>query len=455
MSSGRQNTGCKAARLLLASALFVCGTSGAQAPHAFVGLGLADEPGVAGSVVGALAPDGPAARAGVKLRDVIIALNGSGIQNSQQLTEAVRALQAGDMLHLTLLRGAERLNINVAAGAATPSGAAQRESVAPGGEGGTDTAPLLTRYKSFEDPLEQAFRIEVPADWQSIGGLARRSALQFNAFLRSLSPDKMTYLFVGEPTLLSFVPPTPWRAKLHYSEGSLFDSGLGGLSMVLRPLSGQEFAKIYGQGALAGLCNGLKFTASSERPDMAASADKLVPSVAPAVSSGGEARFSCTHHQESMQARVEVVTRATRDNVMWNVIFLKGFVAPAHAAERTDALLTRVASTFKFDGAWLQKQSNLDEQAALAINRRMQEYFHREQSVIQNLNAVDESFASMDEIVSGYSTYHDAATGNSYTLSNTNPYKWIDNSSGRIFSTPSNVPPGFGGNLSPLSQVAQ
>ena len=146
---------------------------------------------------------------------------------------------------------------------------------------------------------------------------------------------------------------------------------------------------------------------------------------------------------------------ATADNVMWNVIFLKGFLAPAQAAERSEALLRHIGSTFKFDGAWLEKQSRLDEQAALAINRRMQEYFRQEQALIRNLTSVDESFSSMDEIVSGYSTYHDAATGNTYKLSNTNPYKWIDNSTGRIFSTPTNAPPGFGGNLTALSHLTQ
>jgi hypothetical protein len=447
---GNQTAAC----LLLIAGLCTWGSGAAQG-RAYLGMGLADEAGVEGTLVGVLAPEGPAAKAGVRLRDLIIAMNGARIENAQQLTLAVGALQAGDRLQLTLLRGqgaaAQRLVIAIVA-EGRPAEAASPPASEPGA---ADASSLATRFETFEDPLEHAFHIQAPADWRTVGGLARRSALQFNAFLRSLSADQMTYLFIGEPTLLSFVPPSAWRAKLHYTEGSLFDSGLGGISMVLRPLSGQEFAKLYGQGALSGLCSALRFTASSERPDMAAAADKLVASAAPSVSSGGEARFSCTHHHESMQARVEVVTRATRDNVMWNVIFLKGFVAPARAAERTEALLTQIGSTFQFDPAWLQRQSHLDQEAASAINRRMQEFFRQEQSVIEKLNAVDESFSSMDEIVSGYSTYHDAATGNTYQLANTNPYKWIDNSTGRIFSTPTNVPPGFGGNLSPLSHLAQ
>jgi hypothetical protein len=76
--------------------------------------------------------------------------------------------------------------------------------------------------------------------------IARRSALQINPFLRSLSPDKMTYLLIGEPVLRSYVPPTPLRNTLGYREGKLFDSGLGGLSMVLHFMRGTEFAQAYG-----------------------------------------------------------------------------------------------------------------------------------------------------------------------------------------------------------------
>jgi hypothetical protein len=229
---------------------------------------------------------------------------------------------------------------------------------------------------------------------------------------------------------------------------------VGGVSQVLHYMPGTEFARLYGQTALAGLCSGLEFSGSRERPDMAQNADKLVPTVVPSISTGGEARFSCRHDGQQTEARIEAVTRVTRDNIMWNVIFLKGFLAPASQADAADELLAHVGGSFKFNPAWLQRQSNLDQQAALDINRRMQEFFRQEAGVIQKLNSVDENFSSMDEIVSGYSTYHDAATGNDYKLSNVNPFKWTDNT-GRIFSTPTDVPPAWGGNLTPLAHVPQ
>ena len=314
------------------------------------------------------------------------------------------------------------------------------------------SAPV-SGYTTFSDPLEQAFTIQVPSGWKTVGGLARRAALQINPFVRSLSPDKTTYLIIGEPTLPGYVPPSQMRNTLGYREGRMFNSGLGGLSMVLHYMDGSEFARVYGQTAMQGLCTNLRFTGSRERSDMASSADRLVPTVIPSISTGGEARFSCTHGREEMEARMEVVTRTTRDSVMWNVIFLKGFIAPKAQAEKAEEILTHVGGSFNFNAAWLQRQSQIDQAAADQINRNMQQYFRQERAVINNLNAVDENFSSMDDIVSGYSTYHDAATGNDYKLSNTNPYKWTDPSTGRIVSTPNNIPPAWG-NYRPMPRIS-
>jgi len=413
-------------------------------PRGMIGLGLSDAPGISGAVVGIVTPGGPADRAGVLVQDVVTALNGEPVENSAALTRAVQALPPGRTVRLDIRRGGGSAQPVVIA---VVLGSADSANTPPPG------APF-SGYTAFTDPLEQSFTLEVPSGWRTVGGMARRSALQINAFVRSLSPDKMTYLMIGEPTLLTYVPPSPMRSTIGYREGKLFDSGVGGVSLVLHYMPGAEFARLYGQTALVGLCPGLTFAGSRERPDMAQNADKLVPAVAPSQSTGGEARFSCRHNGQDMEARIEAVTRITRDNIMWNVIFLKGFIARAAAAEQAEEMLSHVGGSFRFEPAWLQRQSSLDQQAADAINRRMQEFFRQEEGVIKDLGSVDESFSSMDEIVSGYSTYHDAATGNDYKLSNTNPYKWSDNT-GRIFSTPTNSPPPWGGNLSPLNRVAQ
>jgi hypothetical protein len=85
----------------------------------------------------------------------------------------------------------------------------------------------------------------------------------------------------------------------------------------------------------------------------------------------------------------------------------------------------------------------------------MQAMLRQERTFIEKLNSVDQNFQSMDEIVSGFSSYRDDSTGNTYSLNNTNPYKWIDPSSGRIISTPTNSPPPWAPAYRPLSRPSQ
>jgi hypothetical protein len=284
--------------------------------------------------------------------------------------------------------------------------------------------------------LEKAFTVDVPSGWRSEGGLARRAALQINPYVRSLSADKMTYLMLGEPTLPSFSPPSQMGNAIGHPEGTLYDAGLGGRALVLHYMPGTAFARMYGQTVLQGVCPGLRLASTHDRPDLARIANANWPTVIPSSSAGGEARFTCTHNHQEMEARVEAVTRTTRDNVMWGAILLQGYIAPRSQADKAEEILIHIGRSMKFSQAWIQMQNNLSQQAAEAINRRMQGTFRQQQAFVQKLNSVDEDFESMDELVSGFSSYHDERTGNNYSLSNTNGTAWIDDDTGRIILSP-------------------
>lgn len=308
-------------------------------------------------------------------------------------------------------------------------------------------------YTRLTDPLEQAFSLDVPAGWRSEGGLARRAALQINPYVRSLSPDKMTYLMLGEPTLPSFTPPSHMGNAIGHPEGTLYDAGLGGLALVLRYLPGAEFARVYGQTALQSVCPSLRFAAAQDRPDLARKANAQWPTVIPSRSDGGEVRFTCMHNKQEMDVRVQAATRITNDNIGWGVILLQALIAPKGQGDKAEEILNHMAASVSFSPAWIQKQNQLSAQAAIAINQRMQAIFRQERTFIEKLNSVDENFLSMDEIVSGFSSYRDTSTGQTYSLSNTNPFKWIDPSSGRIISTPNNSAPPWAPAYHPLTHV--
>jgi hypothetical protein len=430
-------------------------SAAALAQHAkgFFGVALKDATG-GGGEVGVIAPGSPAQLAGIRIGDVIVAVGGTPAADSNAVAGALGALAPGQATDLTVVRAGRRLQVHAVLGsqgggaAALSTASAAARTAAP-----VSVAPLkVTGYQTFTEPSEDAFTMEVPQGWATVGSLMRRAALEISPFVRTLSPDKMTYLMVGEPTLLTYTPPNAMTLRLGWREGSLHNGGLGGISMLLRYIPGAQFAKLYGQTALAGLCPQMHFEGTQERPDFAAAADKLIPTPIPSASTGGEASFTCRHGGQDMVVHVDAVTRGDRNNVLWNVIFLRAFVAPKSVAPAAEQVLEHMTTTFRYDENWVHLQDEISRRSADAIRAQVAQAERDEQGVISKLNATDENFSSIDDIVSGYSTYKDQQTGQTYKLSNTNPGKWVGDG-GRIISTPDNNPPPWTPSVRPLTRV--
>ncbi len=65
-----------------------------------------------GAVIAGVSPGSPAARAGLRQGDVILALNGESIENGRQLSLRVAEIAPGSQARLTILRGGERRDVN-------------------------------------------------------------------------------------------------------------------------------------------------------------------------------------------------------------------------------------------------------------------------------------------------------------------------------------------------------
>jgi putative serine protease PepD len=89
------------------------------AEHAFLGLGLSDGTATAdgvtraGALVKTVSSDSPAASAGIKADDVIVAIDGKAVAGAESLTGYVRAHASGDQVTLTLVRDGKSLDVDV------------------------------------------------------------------------------------------------------------------------------------------------------------------------------------------------------------------------------------------------------------------------------------------------------------------------------------------------------
>jgi S1-C subfamily serine protease len=69
-----------------------------------------------GAVVLVVEAGSPAASAGLQQGDVIVAINGNAITSADQVTQITRAHRPGQVLRLTVVRGTQRLTINLTLG---------------------------------------------------------------------------------------------------------------------------------------------------------------------------------------------------------------------------------------------------------------------------------------------------------------------------------------------------
>jgi len=88
--------------------------AGEAVDHAYLGVSLEDAD--SGARVAAVTGGGPAASAGVRVGDVIVAIDGDAVRSTDDVRGAVEARDVGAHATLTVLRGGEHVQVEVTLG---------------------------------------------------------------------------------------------------------------------------------------------------------------------------------------------------------------------------------------------------------------------------------------------------------------------------------------------------
>ena len=91
-----------------------------------------------GALIAEITPGGPGARAGLQVGDIVLSVNGQKISGSNELTRAVAATHAGDVMRLEVRRAGRVQTINVTSGVRPSIAALNRGDATPGDD---DTGP--------------------------------------------------------------------------------------------------------------------------------------------------------------------------------------------------------------------------------------------------------------------------------------------------------------------------
>ena len=165
---------------------------------------------------------------------MLLTAGGWGIKGSNQLKAAVKPT-SGNMKLIALHR------------AAYPAAATGATS--------GDVA-----WGKYEDPLEQAFTLEVPKGWTVKGGMFRLGYSDHRRMVDMTSPDGKINVRVGDVAI-----PTYFLPNQYHHEGEVYDLGAQAQGRVARYRSGQEFAQAYGRGSI---CAGMpELDAAANQPN--------------------------------------------------------------------------------------------------------------------------------------------------------------------------------------------
>jgi hypothetical protein len=260
----------------------------------------------------------------------------------------------------------------------------------------------------YEDPLEQAFTMEVPKGWTVKAGMFRLGFQDYRLMVDITSPDAKINFRLGDVSVPQYFLPNQF-----HREGEVDDLGASGQARFERYRTGQDFAAAYGKARFARLC-----WKSGQRQT---TLPPLTKTDAPEGmrATEGEATFTCDDSLGERTAYTYAQTSINGEN--WQVTNLASYVAPEAEVAFVRSVIIHVRKTYHINPSWLQYQREMGErgmayqqwrqdQRRKALGQQIAEFQENMQQMRNQVTAFEhgqvqrqKQFQAWDNIVSGIS----------------------------------------------------
>lgn len=255
-------------------------------------------------------------------------------------------------------------------------------------------------WVKYEDPMEQAFTVEVPKGWTVSGGMFRLGYSDHRPMIDMTSPDGTINIRVGDVAVGPY-----FLADQFHHEGEIYPLGAQGQPMVAHYRTGQQFAEAYGKARFTRLCDRLMREQATMAPPAKAKAmfeqslkDRQRTGNSNLPASDGEVVYDCESALGQRTAFAYVQT-GMFDATMWIVGAVDSYVAPAGQLELARSILDHLESTIQNSAKWQQKQEDLDRQGVEYQRMRQQQ---RMQAFSQQVAQFEAQMQSMRNQVSAF-----------------------------------------------------
>jgi hypothetical protein len=313
-------------------------------------------------------------------------------------------------------------------------------------EKGVAAAPAkpAVSYVSWQDPVEQAFSMDVPAGWQVQGGTVRRASVDVVHSLYAASPDGKAFIQFNDGNIPAFALPNRMLEMTGFREGSWYSPGYGVRNMVMRYQPGLTFLTGYLQQNVASRLPGFQMTEQKDRPDIVADFNRIyAQSQAYGFAAQLHAGDATFHYGQGGEkgtgyglAVTHIVQSIANGVGNWTVAFLLVMAAPDAEADTVKEIGTHMFQTIRMNPQWVAGQQQLTgdvsrivSETGQAISGIISDTYERRQG------SLDEIHRKFSNATLGVTDVKDPETGETYKVEAGHNYYWSRGGTNQIVGT--------------------
>ncbi len=305
------------------------------------------------------------------------------------------------------------------------------------------------RYMEWRDPAENAFGLEVPMGWTTIGGLFRAAPLDLRKNWITTSPNSDIQVQGGDARIPAYMPPIS-RFDSNYLEGSQYPRlPLAGdpsrISQTNSYRSAQDYIKDYLLESFS-LCSNPRLKNVRVRRDIEDAVNQLYSRNQVSFEtefSEAEGSFDCESNSKSMAGYILLGTKLINTGPVANWVVDNLFIYTAIPQEQAKAqsVLSHAIQTFAMNPNWVAMQGRIAKSPSDGVGPTEQQM----SEIIKN--GYEARSASLDEInrrrsntTLGLVDVVDRQSGHVLKVESGSNYYWIDNN-GQVLGTGSSWKP--------------
>ena len=341
-----------------------------------------------------------------------------------------------------------------AVAAARSAGAQERSfvrmfaSFKPRGAAESGASGAGISYRSWRDPAEGAFTLDVPKGWNVAGGLARLAPLDVRVGVRLTSSSLDAAVLIGDSSIPTYVEMNETLAAGGFQEGQNYSPGYGINERIMRYVPGLDYARLYMRElANRNECSGLSEISARVRPDTVAALNRINAQFGAVGANvhidAGEISFSCRMGGKLFDGYVFAATNEIRTGLtaIWQVPYLYVATAPPSSIVVAQTVLRHVVASFQQDSTWTAKQSQLTSDSARIARAAATSVADSISSSYWARSAAEDQISQQrSDAILGRTNTVDPATGDRFKVESGSDYYWIDHSGNVVGTTTSAAP---------------